>query len=450
VALATALVGGLGLAAPAAPAVADDSQLPEFGTAAYDVQHYDIDLTWRPAKRAIRAVATIEATTAGPATTVTFDLAGLSVESVTVDGTPATFTRSGHKLTVTPDHTVAGAFSTVVTYSGKPKAFEDSGGLSVDGWIRTGRGATVLSEPVGAATWFPNNDTPSDKATFDVSVTVGRNVEVAGSGDLVSHRRTGSTRTWRWVQTRPMATYLAMISIGQYRVYHSTMKTLAGATLPVWTFIDTRLGSLKHQRKALPKLIRFAEARFGPYPQTSAGMVVTSMDTGYSLETQNRPVFTWIPDDMVLLHELAHQWFGDSVTPSDWGDIWLNEGFATYAEWLLLDHRHLVDADLIFDIYYDEENRWLDWSLPPADLPDSDALFNYGAVYVRGALTLQALRERIGDSDFFALLPRSTAERAGHNATTADFIALAEEVSGEELSPLFQDWLYTASRPTGY
>lgn len=202
-----------------------------------------------------------------------------------------------------------------------------------------------------------------------------------------------------------------------------------------------------------PEIIDFLSRSFGRYPFTAAGGVVDDLEgVGFALENQTRPIYSRafftdpISGDDVVVHELAHQWFGDSVSVQRWKDIWLNEGFATYAEWLWSEHEGLGTAQQNFDFLYSRlsaDNPF--WSVVIAD-PGPEEFLDI-PVYWRGGMTLHQLRLSIGDDSFFRLLRTWTRTHAGGNATTEQFIALAERISGQDLGAFFQTWLYTPTRP---
>lgn len=428
---------------------AGDPLFPSMGNSGYQVRHYAIRLAFAPRTGRIDAATSVFARTTHPLSSYSLDLQGLHVRSVRVDGHPARFERHGHKLVVTPRRPVRGRFTTSVAYAGRPTTHIDPDGSS-EGWVPTDDGATVVSEPVGAMTWFPDNNTPRDKATFAVRVTAPSRLAVAGNGELVRRRSQAGRTTWTWRQGHRMATYLAMVSIGRYSVHHSTMRTTTGRRLPVWSFVDPRYGSQAAVRRLVPRAVRFLERRYGRYPFSSTGVVIDRVGVGYALETQNRPVFDGAPDAVTVVHELAHQWYGDSVTLTRWTDLWLHEGFATYSEDLWNAVHGGPSPARAFRERYDANPASSSlWSPAPARFSDPADMFG-APVYERGAMTLQVLRERIGTSDFFAVMRRwAAAHREGHG-TTAQLVALAERVSGQDLGPLFHDWLYVPARPSGY
>ena len=453
-ALATlGLVGGLlggiaGTAAPATARVAGETLFPSQGNPGYDVQSYRVRLAYSPATNRIDAVTTIRARATDPRSSFHLDLEGLRVTSVRVDGEPARWSREGHELVVRPRHAVAGSFTTKVAYDGVPRQHRDPDG-SAEGWVRTTDGATALGEPVGTMTWIPSDNTPADKARFTYVVTVPAGYQVAANGDLTAKTRHGARTTWTWRSPDRMSTYLALMSIGRYDVDRSSTTSVTGRTIPIWSFTDAGLGSSAATRGMLPKVIRFEEKHFGPYPFTSAGVVIDNAAVGYALETQTRPFFPYGTGTVTLVHELAHQWYGDSVTLRDWHDIWLAEGFATYAEWLWIA-RHGGDTPAEhFDKLYAAPADDSLWHPAPRGFTDPADLFGE-PVYTRGAMALQALRERVGADDFFQILRSWAAEHRQGNATTAQLLRLAERISGRQLDSLFADWLDLDGRPTGY
>ncbi len=213
---------------------------------------------------------------------------------------------------------------------------------------------------------------------------------------------------------------------------------------------DIAAGSLARQ----PEIIDFLEDVAGPYPWRSAGGIVDDFQgLGFALETQTRPIYARdffsnsVDGDSVVVHELAHQWYGDSLAVKRWSDIWVNEGFAYYTEWLWSEREGLGTAQEIFDFFYADfipaDDPW--WDITIGD-PGPDLLFEF-PVYFRGAMTLHALRLEIGDADFFKTLRVWAQSRAGDNVTIPQFIRLAERISGEQLDALFDAWLFTPGRP---
>lgn len=242
-----------------------------------------------------------------------------------------------------------------------------------------------------------------------------------------------------------MASYLAMVVIGRYRVAESRY-----GVVPLLTAVHNSLPtSVDKVMQRTPEVLDFLVAKFGPYPfQAAGGIVHNDPRFTSALENQSRPVYSsefFTRDEHgvnVLVHELAHQWFGDSVSISRWRDIWLNEGFSTYAEWLWDEH----DGGPSVQDSFDEQYAGFDWSVPTGD-PGLKELFG-DPVYKRGAMVVHALRLTIGDDDFFELLKTWTAEKRNGNATTDEFIAAAERVSGKPLQPFFQEWLFKRTAPT--
>nr|WP_055506939.1 M1 family metallopeptidase [Nonomuraea pusilla] len=431
--------------APGAPG-AGDPYFPDQGNGGYDAGHYDLALDYNPSSNQLDGVATIAARATQALSRFDLDLVRtLTVRSVTVDGAPAAFTQDGSELVVTPAAALPSGqgFTVVVRYDGKPTHVLDPDG-SRDGWIRTNDGVFNAGEPQGAMTWYPGNHHMTDKATYRFSVTVPDDRAAVANGDLVSSTSRDGRTTYVWDARQPMASYLATVSIGKFQL---TDTTIGGYR--VITAVDPKLaGKAGGFAARHAPVLSYFSSLFGPYPFTSTGGIVDhEPNVGYALETQTRPIYPVVPSESLLAHELAHQWFGDSVTPTRWQDIWLNEGFANYAEWLWLDKTGSKTLQSSFDAAYAKPADDPFWQTPPAD-PGGPADLFHDAVYDRGAMTLHALRRAVGDSAFFTILRTWATEHQYGNADTPAFVALAERVSGRSLTALFDAWLHKPGKPT--
>ena len=453
--------GGGGQCTPGAAGVGDP-YYPTYGNGGYDVRSYDLDVAYDPATDRLDGDATISARATQHLCSFHLDLVGLEVTDVEVDRRDATWTREGQELIVTPRRPLREGhrFTVEVTYGGVPVTFEIPGFGIPAGFMATTDGAIVAGQPEAATAWFPVNDHPIDKASYSFDVSVPDGYEVVANGVLRGQRSRHGWTTWRWVARDPMASYLATIDIGQWDV--TTWRTDSG--LPVYDAVDSAItgglraeidSSLARQGEILDRLSGW----FGEYPWNTTGAIVDDHDDlFFALETQTRPVYSkyfWLDGqgnptngDAVVVHELAHQWFGDDLAVARWQDIWLNEGFATYAEWLWAEAEGQATVDEIFQATYDDppaDDVDAFWAVTIGD-PGVDLLFD-NAVYFRGAMTLHALRQAVGDDTFWAIVQGFVAENRGGNVTTEQFIAYAEQVSGQQLDDLFTTWLFTPSRP---
>jgi aminopeptidase N len=422
-----------------------DPYFPDVGNGGYDVDHYDLDLTWQPDDGRMEGVVTITATASQSLTTLALDAIDLDVTSVTVDGTEATAAPSGDRdLVVTPAEPIAdGArFTTVVSYSAAPLTIE--GADPVDpGWVADGDEVYAVFEPHGAATLFPNNDHPRDKASYGFRVTVPDGLEVAANGLLTETVPGDGTATWVYDAPDQMASYLVQVVIADLEFVEST----GPDGLPIRHAFDTDIADrYDGSMDRLGEMIDVYDDLFGPYPFVSAGSVVIDDPVGFALETQTLSIFGTdaAGSESIVAHELAHQWFGDHVSPATWQDIWLNEGFATYAELLWSEHDGMGGPDQFAEAVRRSGGNDLD--LPPGD-PSAPGLFA-ASVYDRGALTLHVLRQEIGDDAFFTVLRTWVERYGGGSASTADFEALAEEISGQDLDDLFDAWLRAPELPS--
>jgi aminopeptidase N len=475
-----------------------DPLLPQLGNGGYDVRHYRIELAYDPelnhfdaAQTTIRAVADTRLSE------LSFDFQDvLEVVGVTVNGRPAEFRSAAAtpqlsddpeitqpmKLVVTPHPSAqpkpGRRFTVVVQYRGTPEEITDPD-ESIEGWIRacfplaapqTCDGAFVVNEPMGAQSWFPSNNYPTDKATFDTLITVPEEKTALGIGELVSQTDNGDgTTTWHWHEDDPSATYLTTATVGDF-IYReeSMVETSTGRTLPVYNAIDatataTQLDAIDTTLGRAASQINFLSELFGRYPFDSTGAVADrAAGVGYALEVQTKPHYSggFVSGNPSInvgtqLHELAHQWVGNSVTLAQWSDIWFNEGWANWSEWywdFLEDGGD--DPVAIFDDLY-ASTPAEDWEIAPAVLDGDPAnLFVSFPTYDRGAMTVQGYREIVGDESFLAFA-KAIQRRFRHgNISTTEFIDFAVRRSrfrGDEralLEDFFQEWLYGETKPT--
>lgn len=438
---AFALIAATAAAAQTGPA---DPFFPRSGNPGYDVSHYDVHLAYQPHSGELNATTTIDATATQRLRRFALDLDGLDVTAVSVDGAAATVARGKGKLKVTPHGSLARgeAFTAVVHYRGRPQPVTDPDG-SEEGWYRTADGALGVGEPVGTAAWIPCDNTLADKATFAFEISVPRGLKGVANGRLRSVSRTGARTVFSWDEAEPMDPYLAVVDIGRGRLERSRPDGI-----PAWTLVDPSFSARQVAAlRALPEIIRFESSIYGSYPFDSAGSIVDATGLGYALETQSRPIYGSAPDLTTVVHETAHQWFGDSVGLRRWPDIWLNEGFATWTEWYYAERHGGRTALQIFhtlDRVPASNTKFWD---PPSGHPGSAKNLFATSTYVRGGMALEALRLKIGTATMLTVLRRwATAHRYG-SADIGQFTALAEEVSGRDLHSLFQRWLYERGKP---
>ena len=551
-----------GAACAAGSSSIGDAYFPLMGNGGYDALHYTIDLDLDVAGGSIRAgTATIDAVALMDLCAFNLDFRGLDIATITVDGAPATFSRREAELTVTPAQplTAGQRFSLEVTYAGKPLGMaaptvgslvlEVLGALSGvtqkpdptaaeqygSGWWDGRDSIFIAGEPRGSETWFPANAHPADKATYTLRLTVEEPFTVVANGLLIETSQARRQGHDCLGLADPMATYLVTFHAGRLDMIerdgpHGIPLRLAFAE-----------GVGQGQRVMfdhLPEMITYFETVFGPYPFAAAGGTVVDAPILFALETQTIPIYGSLPfadvtaltaeerkgQESLVAHEMAHQWFGNTVSVLRWQDIWLNEGFASYAQALWIEHTEGVAARnrYIAQSYARARcaqsgpgstgcrrppaqrtswtryqrfsarflrapvserfvQRYMDGlgvtslealaqipateglaqlaaldvdpelfpgvAVPTGD-PGAANLFSPLSVYERGMLTLHALRLRVGDDAFFTILRTWPERYRNGNATTDDFIALSEEISGQDLESFFQGWLYEIALPS--
>lgn len=432
-----------------------DPYFPDLGNSGYDAQHYtlmlDVDMTTGmiDADVSMRAIAT------EPLDRFHLDFYGYEIESVRVNDAPAIYERDRRELIITPaDRLAAGdVFIVSVAYRGNPADIGSQVSyLSGVGWNAYPDGVFVANEPDGASLWYPVNDHPTDKATYRFEVTVAQPYSVAANGlQRAIIEEADGRRTYIWETEQTVASYLVTVNI--HKAF-ARMEDTSTSGIPVRNYfpVNRLMPGLKTFDDT-PRMIAFFEDLFGPYPFEAYGVVLADVDLPFALETQTLSLFgnNILTSDRAaytISHELAHQWFGNSVSPATWRDIWLNEGFATYLSALWVGYAEgqaQFEGTMRFwyDLLHDEEFQA--YAVPIGD-PGPENLFNR-AVYWRGAWTLHALRLKVGDPAFFDILRTYYNRHAYSTATTADFIAIAEEISGMDLTDFFQAWLYEIDVP---
>ncbi|MFO1049233.1 MAG: M1 family metallopeptidase [Geminicoccaceae bacterium] len=430
-------------------AYAIDEFFPTFGNRGIDVRHYAIslDVAGQGGRLDGKAVLQIKATER--LRRFSLDLSRLKVRKVEIDGVPANFRQADDKLFVRLATAVprGRTFQASISYGGAPRPIpdptvEDPSEVPGLGWTRYRNASYVVSEPVGAGSWYPVNDVPTDKATYRFAITVDKPYIALANGEPQSVTDLGQRRRFVWAQRQPMASYLAITDVDRYRVERG--RSASGVPIRNYLTSATPAASVAALRKT-PQMIDFIERLIGPYPFGGYGVVmVDDPDLYYALETQSVSTFpsSWV-DELTVVHELAHQWFGDAITVAQWRDLWLAEGFATYFEYLWQYRgrpRGFVNG--LNELY----RYVVRFEVGPAVVSRPEDLFADNTYY-RGALTLEALRRNIGDAKFQRVLRSWYRAHRNGNATSADFIRLAAGIGGPGVRPLLRAWLYEQPVP---
>ncbi|WP_242902356.1 M1 family metallopeptidase [Actinomadura terrae] len=441
---------------PGAPGLGDP-WYPQAGNGGYQVGHYDLDLSYEPRTRHLEGRVRIRAEATQNLSRFDLDFRGLSVRRVAVNGRPAGFNRDGQELRITPARGLPdrSRFTVTVDYGGTVRPEQDAGGPT--GFVPTPDGAVVSGGGDTASTWFPSNDHPSDKATFDFRVRVPAGLRVVANGEPRGRRDSGATTTYEWSEPVPMATYLATVDIGRWQVRRG--RTPGG--IPEYVAIDPALRKparpMEFFWNTTARVVDVWSSRFGPYPFGSTGAIAIAATyegepVPISEETQTRPVYSLAEGDQLVAHELAHQWFGDCVGVTAWNEIWLSEGFSTFAAWYWDEINGRGRAhDEALKIYNGNPSGARFWTVPIADVPkpdpDDPEQVSGSRAYLGGAMALQFLREKLGDETFFAVLRAWPRRHRYGTATTAQFAALASEISGRDLRGFFATWVQSPGKP---
>ncbi len=424
-----------------------DDYVSGHGDTSYDVEHYDLELTYSVRGNHLEGRATLSVVALEELDRLHLDLHALKVEKLTVDGERTKFTDRRNVLTVKLEEPVAAGERLEVSlrYGGNPKPVRKRH-LGTAGWEELADGVIVAGQPHGAPSWFPCNDRPSSKATYRMSVTTSSDYRVVANGTLVERRRGARTTTWVHEQPQPMATYLATVQIGRYDEV-----VLGDGDVPVSVFAPRALHDrLEDAFGRQVEMVDFFTATFGEYPFDRYAVVVTEDDLEIPLESQGLSTFgaNFLRSDWdavrLVAHELSHQWFGNSLTASAWQHIWLHEGFACYAEWLWSEHSGGRSAHEHANQHWGRLDE-LDQDLLLGD-PGPELMFD-DRLYKRGALFLHAIRLTVGDKAFFATLAAWVADNAYGSVDTDAFVDHLEARNGSKMRALADSWLNELELP---
>lgn len=426
----------------------EDSVYPEIGEPVVDALHYDLGLTWIPGKDRLvgREALTFRAAVSAARIPLDFN-EQLTISRIRVDGRPAEFTVDGTRLLVEHPVTADEQYVLTVAYAGTPAtAPAPSARSDFDqgvGWSITPEHETwTLQEPYGAFTWYVVNDHPSDKALYDFTLSVEAPWQGVANGQLVAHAGDGERTINRWRLSDPAAPYLVTVAFGDLR--STDLTSTSGVPLQVWADADG--AALPGETSYLPEAVDWVEAILGPYPFDSLGILVVDNTSGMETQTMITLGDTrYSLSAGTIVHEVVHQWYGDTVTPADWSDVWMNEGMAMYLQGVWQAEQEGVPVDEVMAGWAEFEPGLRADAGPPGDFDPE--LFGDSNIYYGPALMWHALRDRIGDDAFFRVLREWPVDQANGTADRVEYVDWIEATAGEELSAFFDDWLLSEESP---
>ncbi len=430
---------------------AGDSRIPGIGNGGYDAQHYDASLQVQE-DGYLKASSVMTAQATQDLDQFNLDFVGFDIGSVKVNGTEANHRREDGELIIEPKDRISKdqTFAVEVEYEGKPEPFPSKYAPVPLGWNTFEGGSFVVSEPDGTRAWIPVNDHPTDKATYDFRITVPKPLVAAANGVLQSVEESEETRTYHFRAMDQMASYLATVHVGRYEL--SEQEGPDGVPIRNYFPEDIKTAA-EHDFARVPEMMKLFGDKFGPYPFEVYGNIVmdTNLGGAAALETQTLSLYDrgMVTGDRrfenVVAHELAHHWFGNSVSPSDWKDIWLNEGLASYAEVLWTEHTQGYDA-MQRSLRQAEAIVKRHGSSAPIAEPPATGLFD-AKVYKGGTLAVHALRREVGDDAFFEILKAYHERHRDGTASTEDLVAVSSEVAGRDLNEFFDRWVRSEVLP---
>jgi aminopeptidase N len=426
----------------------EDSVYPYVGDPLVDALHYDLGLTWDPSKDELtgRQVLTFRATADAPRIPLDFTDA-LAISELTVDGEPAEFQVQGKDLAIEHPVTADQQYEVEIAYAGTPEPTpapsQRSDFQSGLGWNITPEHETwTLQEPYGGHTWYAVNDQPADKALYDFTLTAPAPWSGVANGVLTDSTEADGLQTSVWHLAEPASSYLVTVAFGDFQ--RTDLKSRSGVPIQIWADADE--DPLPGDTEYAVDAIDWLEEILGPYPFDSFGIVVVDNESG--METQTMVTLgntEYSLSAAVVVHEAAHHWYGDSVSPADWSEVWMNEGMAMYLQGMWEAEQEGIPVAEKMDEWATFEAALREDSGPPADYEPSH--FGDGNIYYGPALMWQELREKIGDERFFEVVRAWPEQQENDTADRAEYWAWIEQTTGEELTAFFEAWLLGAQTP---
>ncbi|MFE0138350.1 M1 family metallopeptidase [Streptomyces sp. NPDC059037] len=460
VTMTAALTGTVSQAAPSAPPAPSpgapglgDPMFPLDGNGGYRVDRYTLDFDWQAPKTPFEATATIKATATQSLSRFNLDFGGNTLHGVKVNGSAAGTSRDGDELTVTPKSPIAkgSSFTAKVTYTADPTQTRHRDDAIEDyGWIPTADGTVVYPQPNGARLIFPANDHPSQRAPITFRITTPKDRTAVANGRLVDRtERPGDRVRWTYDSEQPLSTQLVQMAVGKFKLIGS--KGPGG--LPLRDVVpDALVEPTAEYRKLTPDHLTWLQERLGPYPFNRYGLLVGDTDLAVALETQTLSLIpkadllgTKVDAERNMVHELTHQWFGDSVALASWSDLWVSEGHARFYERMYSEEHGGDSFEAAMKTAYQAHDQWRRDFGAPAE-PTEPNLFKRMR-YDGSALVLYALREQVGDATFQKIERAWISTYRGKTASTRQYIDLASKVAGEDLEGFLRPWLYGSKTP---
>jgi len=426
----------------------EDSVYPDVGDPSVDALHYDLDLAWTPETETLEGLVTIALRSTGDGDRLQLDLgSSLDVDSVTLDGKDVEFEHSGKNLVISSPVRKDQRYLLAVHYAGTPKptaAPTTRIDFSTSGWHVTEDGETwTMQEPYGAYTWYPVNDQPADKALYDFTITVPSPWVGVANGELAERTESGGLTTTTWHTTEPMSSYLVTVATGDYTMTTNTTDR-SGMEISYWVPTDQQ--DLAQGLYSAAGALEWLEDKLGPFPFDTLGFLLVDNRSGMETQTMiTLGITEYTTSTPVLLHEMAHQWYGDEVSPSDWRDMWMNEGMVMYLQGMWTAEQDGFSLDEMMDEWAEFEDDMRRESGPPANYDPAE--FGEGNVYYGPALMWHELRKRLGDRVFFEMMREWPEARSNQNSGRDDYLAWIEDQTGKELTSFFDAWLLGETTP---